>query len=73
MFNSRVLRRYGRRQVNVTTKQSQVFRGVLFAVDVEWVELRNVEALSGESPGPVVVDGALLLQRADVAFVQFVG
>lgn len=64
-----ILRQRRRKSVLVTTKSEATFRGVLFQVDRHSMVLRNAEVVvAGENP--TVVDGELILPRAEVAFLQ---
>lgn len=63
-----VERRRYRQTVIVTCKSGRAWRGVLFEADRRTVVLRNAEIVDGQSP--VVVDGEVLLQRADIEFMQ---
>lgn len=70
----RIIRAHVRRSVLVTLKTGEGFQGVLFDADSEAFVLRNcglVEA-GGSDRVPVPVDGELLIQRRDVAYLQFV-
>lgn len=60
-----------RRQVIVTLKTTDAFRGVLYATDRETLVLREAHALAyGAKKDNVVVEGELILLRADVAYIQ---
>lgn len=65
-----VLRRRHLKVVIVTLKTGETFRGVLWQHDSEALVLRNTESLRGNEAAGVAVDGELILQRADVAFIQ---
>lgn len=60
-----------RRKVLVTLKSGEGFAGVLYAADRDCLVLRGVVAV-GFGPGDrnVEVDGELLVQRVDVAYLQ---
>lgn len=68
---NRVLRLRRRRAVIVTLKTGHAFRGVLFDSDLTALVLRNAEALgAGASPGPVPVDGEVVILSSEVEFIQ---
>lgn len=56
-------------QVILTLKSGDGYRGVLFEVDRHAVVLRNAEALNPDG-SRLVVDGELIVLRADVAYLQ---
>ena len=67
----RLLRERLRHRVVLTTKVGESFAGVLYAADSEAVVLRQAEALGvGERGANLVVDGEVLILRADVSFIQ---
>jgi len=58
-------------KVVVTLKTGAAFGGVLFKADDRVLVLRDTQALgAGPSGDHVVVDGELLLSRADIDFMQ---
>lgn len=67
--SQRCLRGRYRSTVIVTLKTGAAFRGALFDSDPKGLVLRNVEAL-GQAKGPVPVDGEVLIQFAEVEFMQ---
>ncbi len=58
-----------RRQVIVTLKDGMAFAGVLFDVDKELVILRNTASI-GDHGERVPVDGEVILERSEIAFLQ---
>lgn len=68
----KLIRLHVRRRCIVTLKTGDSFAGVLFDADAEALILREAEALgAGERRTNLVVDGEVLILRADVAYVQF--
>lgn len=70
----RILRRHNRKAVLVTLKSGVAFRGVLYEIDSEAIELWSaglVEA-NGSDRQPTPVDGALVFLRTEIAYLQFV-
>lgn len=58
-------------RVVVTLKSGSAFSGILFKVDDRMVILRDSHALqAAPDGGNVVVDGEVLLSRADFEFMQ---
>lgn len=49
---------------------ASTFRGVLFDHDPDALVLRNAEQLRVDAQPTTLIDGELILQRADVAFIQ---
>lgn len=75
MRRFRVFRERRLKQVIVTLKPaggvSLAFSGLLYEFDEDCFVLRNATALEqGENGSNVGVDGELILQRSDIAFVQ---
>lgn len=70
---NRVIRQHLRRVVILTLKSGVAFRGILFQVDREAVVLRDCTLLedSGTDRIPAIVDGELVVLRADIAYMQF--
>lgn len=67
----RLIRQRLRRRVIVTLKSGESFGGVFYEADAEAVVLRNAEAIGmGERQSNLVVDGEVLLLRADISFLQ---
>lgn len=58
-----------RKRVIVNTKSNESFRGVLFQKKGPLIVLKNVEQLI-HNREPVPVDGAVVLERAEVSFYQ---
>lgn len=58
-----------RRRVIVNTKSNESFRGVLFQKKGPLIVLKNVEQLIHNRES-VPVDGAVVLERAEVSFYQ---
>jgi small nuclear ribonucleoprotein (snRNP)-like protein len=62
-----------RRRVLVTLKGGDAFAGVLYATDREAIVLREAEALAyGAKKENVIVEGELMVLRAEVAYLQVV-
>ncbi len=61
-----------RKQAIVTLKDGMAFAGVLFDVDKELIVLRN-SASVGDHGERVPVDGEVILQRTEIAFLQLPG
>lgn len=61
-----------KRQVIVNTKTDRAFRGVLWRV-ARWryLVLKNAEMLRGRDE-PVPIDGEVVIERANVDFIQVV-
>jgi small nuclear ribonucleoprotein (snRNP)-like protein len=60
-----------RRQVIVTLKTDDAFRGLLHATDREALVLREAHALAfGAKKVNVIVEGEVLLLRNEVAYIQ---
>ena len=74
MRSSTVLMRQRRkRRVIVTLKDELAFSGILYAIDLDWVVLREAEALAfGHREANVAVDGELILQRRDIDYLQVI-
>lgn len=64
-----VLRNRIRRQIIVTLKSEQSYRGVLWEADAHAFVLRSAELLNADHTS-VVVDGELLVLREDVRYLQ---
>ena len=60
------------REVIVNLKTDHAFRGVLWRRARGYLVLRNVTLLR-KSEAPLAVDGEVLIERANVDFVQVVG
>lgn len=58
-----------RKSVIVTLQNGAAFAGVLYDVDPEIIVLRN-SASVGDHGERVPVDGEVLLQRSEIAFIQ---
>lgn len=66
------LRSRRQRPVIVTCKDGTAWRGVLHETGSRVVVLRNCQVVeAGEDRHATPVDGELLLQRGDVAYMQF--
>lgn len=65
-----LVRRQMRRQVVIELRGGETFRGLLVAVDARSVLLRSVEVLGSPQAETQVVDGELLIPRADIKFMQ---
>jgi small nuclear ribonucleoprotein (snRNP)-like protein len=70
MRHDRLLKQRLRETVVATLKTGTAFSGVLYEVDGQSLVLRNARALSRNGDEPVMVDGELLLARADVEYMQ---
>lgn len=68
--SNRIMRTRHRRTVIVTLKSGLAFRGVLFDSDLTALVLRSAEAVAPGSPGPVPVDGEVVIQGSEVEFIQ---
>lgn len=64
-----VMRSLERRQIVVTLKSEQAYRGVLMPSDRYALVLRNTELLHGDG-SRVVVDGELIILREDIRYIQ---
>lgn len=60
--------KFERRRVAVTLKSGAVFLGVLVDVSPEFMEL--AEASVESEGGPVPADGVVLIERANVNYLQ---
>lgn len=70
-MRSRVLSSRLREQVVVTTKNDDVFTGILFSIDSKALVLRNAQAVGqGENRTDLPLDGELIVLLPDVAFIQ---
>ena len=71
MFGSRdrLLKARLREPFVVTMLDGSAWQGVLYAVDDRTVVLRDTQPIGAESPRGVV-DGELILARAQIAFMQ---
>jgi small nuclear ribonucleoprotein (snRNP)-like protein len=68
----RILRTRVRRQVLVTTKSGDTFRGVFFEHDSEAVVLRNAELADPRSDRKfIAANGEVVILVAEVAYLQF--
>ena len=61
-----------RRRVIVNLKTEKAVRGVLTSKSGPLLEIKDAEVLEGNRP-PIPVDGAVLIERSNVDFVQVVG
>jgi small nuclear ribonucleoprotein (snRNP)-like protein len=69
-----LMRQRRKRRVIVTLKDELAFSGILYAIDLDCVVLREAEALAfGQKQANVAVDGELILQRRDIDYLQVVG
>lgn len=64
-----IIRQHTRRAVLVTLKTGETFQGVLFEADAESLVLRDASLVANGARVPV--DGALLVLRPDIAYMQF--
>jgi hypothetical protein len=55
--------------VIVNTRSDKSFRGILWATEGDWLQLRQAELLDGAS-GPVIMVGDQLIERGNVDFIQ---
>lgn len=65
-----VVRSRVRAEVIVTMKTGEAFRGVLMQLDGRSLVLRQAKALTDASARPVPVDGELILDRAQIDYMQ---
>jgi len=66
----RLVRHRVREDVIVTMRSGEAFRGVLHDVDGRSFVLRDAKALTDASARPVPVDGELVLDRAQIDYMQ---
>jgi hypothetical protein len=66
----RLVRSRLRDELIVTMRTGEAFRGVLTEADGRSFVLRNAKALTDASPRPVPVDGELILDRAQIDYIQ---
>lgn len=66
----RLVRRRVRKDVIVTMRSGEAFRGVLHDADGRSFVLRDAKALTDASARPVPVDGELVLDRAQIDYMQ---
>lgn len=66
----RLIRRRMREKVIVTMKSGEAFMGVLAEADSRSFVLRDAKALTDATARPVPVDGELVLDRAQVEYMQ---
>jgi hypothetical protein len=57
------------RRVLVNLHDTRAFDGVLYATRGTWLELRDAHLLA-EGVEPVAMDGAVLIERPQIAFIQ---
>jgi small nuclear ribonucleoprotein (snRNP)-like protein len=66
----RLVRHRMREKVIVTMKSGEAFMGVLTDADGRSFVLRDAKALTDSSARPVPVDGELVLDRAQIDYMQ---
>jgi small nuclear ribonucleoprotein (snRNP)-like protein len=66
----RLVRDRVREDVIVTMRSGEAFRGVLHDADGRSFVLRDAKALTDASARPVPVDGELVLDRAQIEYMQ---
>lgn len=66
----RLLRRRVKDRVVVTLKTGAAFNGLLHEIDGRTLVLRNAKALTSPDARAVIVDGELIVARADVDYLQ---
>lgn len=54
----------------MNTKTDKAFRGVLWSETRDYLILRNASLIAGEE---TPIDGELLIERANIDFIQIVG
>lgn len=57
------------RRVLVNLHDARAFDGVLYSTRGDWLELRDARLLV-EGAEPVALDGAVLIERPHIAFIQ---